>query len=106
MRDKAFNFAKKSKYDGYQRGLVSMFYKCFDKKTSCGAATPANKSAFKNGNISNKELAKELHKPIFRKFKKRKVHSIFINNIYNIYSKYAWVIPLKDKKGITITNAF
>ena len=23
-----------------------------------------------------------------------------------IYSKYAWVIPSKDKKGITITNAF
>ena len=26
--------------------------------------------------------------------------------VINIYSKYAWVIPLKDKKGITITNAF
>ena len=26
--------------------------------------------------------------------------------ISDIYSKYAWVIPLKDKKGITITNAF
>ena len=32
MRDKAFNTAKNSKYDGYQRGFASMFYKSFDKK--------------------------------------------------------------------------
>ena len=68
--------------------------------------------------------------PIIRKFNKRKVHSPFIDNIcgadladmqlihkfkkgfrfllcvIDIYSKYAWVIPLEDKKGITITNAF
>ena len=80
--------------------------------------------------MSSKELAKELHKPIIRKFNKRKVHSFFIDNIWGadladmqlistfnkgirfllciivIFSKYAWVIPLKDKKGITITNAF
>ena len=80
--------------------------------------------------MSNKELAEELHKPIIRKFNKRKVHSSFIDNILgsdladiqlistfdkgfkfllcviDIYSKYANVIPLKDKKGITITNAF
>ena len=31
-RDKPFNFAKNSKYDGYQRGLISMVYKYFDKK--------------------------------------------------------------------------
>ena len=29
----------------------------------------------------------------------------FLSCVINIYSKYAWVIPLKDKKGITITNA-
>ena len=69
-------------------------------------------------------------KPIIRKFNKRKVHSPFIDNIWgadladmqliskfnkrfrfllcfiDINSKYAWVIPLKDKKGITIANAF
>ena len=33
LRDKAFNIAKNPKYDGYQRGLASMVYKCFDKKT-------------------------------------------------------------------------
>ena len=30
LRDKAFNIAKNSKYDGYQRGLASMVYKYFD----------------------------------------------------------------------------
>ena len=46
----------------------------FDKKTSGGTV--------KNENISNKELAEELHKPIIRKFNKRKVHSPFIDNIW------------------------
>ena len=30
----------------------------------------------------------------------------FLLCIIDIFSKYTWVIPLKDKKGITITNAF
>ena len=30
----------------------------------------------------------------------------FLLCVIDIYSKYAWVIPLKDKKGIKITNAF
>ena len=54
------------KYDGYQRGLDSMVYKFFDKKTS-GSGTK---------NIFNKELAEELYKPIIRKFYKRKVEQI------------------------------
>ena len=33
LREKAFNIAKNPKYDGYQRGLASMVYKFFDKKT-------------------------------------------------------------------------
>ena len=40
---------------------------------------------------------------IMSKFKKR--YRILSCEI-DIYSKYAWVIPLKDKKGITITNYF
>ena len=82
VRDKAFNIPKNPKYDGYQRGLASMVYKFFDKKDSCGAAILANKSAIKNEIISNKELAEELHKPIIRKFEKRKVHSLFKDNIW------------------------
>ena len=36
LRDKAFNIAENPKYDRYQRGLASMVYKFFDKKTSGG----------------------------------------------------------------------
>ena len=58
--DKAFNIAKSPKYDGYQRGLASMVYKFFDKET-------ASSDGIKNENMPNRELAKELHKPIIRK---------------------------------------
>ena len=74
LRDKAFNTAKNPKYGGYQRGLASMVYKFFDKKISV--------KGIKNENISNQELAKELHKQIIRKFTKRKVQSPFIENIW------------------------
>ena len=89
--DKAFNIAKNPKYE-YQRGLASMIYNFFDKKI--GGATilarletlamwaTRNKSAIKKENISNKELSEEPHKPIIRKFNKRKVHSPFIDNIW------------------------
>ena len=62
------------KYDGYQRGLASMVYKFFDKKKK-------SDSGIKNEDMSDQQLAEELHKPIIRKFKKRKVHSSFIDNI-------------------------
>ena len=74
LRDEGLNIGKTLKYSGYQRSLASMVYKCFDKKTAGGAA--------KNENMSNKELAEELHKPIIRKFKKGKVYSSFINNTW------------------------
>ena len=72
LREKAFNIAKNPKYGGYQRGLASMVYNFFDKKASGGASTLENKSAIKKEIISNKQLAEELHKPIIRKFKKKK----------------------------------
>ena len=98
-----------------------MVYKFFDKKSIGGTV--------KSEIISNKELSKELYRQIIQKLKKRKVHSSFTDNIWgadladvqlickfnkgrfllwviDIYSKYTWVIPLKDKKGIIITNAF
>ena len=74
LRDKAFNIAKNPKHDGYQRSFASMFYNFFDKKTSG--------SGIKNENILNKELAEELHKPIIRKYNKRKVQPPFIDNIW------------------------
>ena len=58
LRDKAFNTAKNPKYDGYQRGLASMVYNCFDKKSAGGGVAM----------LQNQQLAEELHKPIIRKF--------------------------------------
>ena len=56
LRYKAFDIAKKLKYDGYHCGFFSMVYKFFHKKTSS--------SSIKSENISHKELAEELHEPI------------------------------------------
>ena len=91
-----------------------MVYKFFNKKSQ-GSGIANNKE--------NIQLADELHKPIIRKFKKRKVYSSFRDNIWgvdladmqllskfnkgfkfllcviDIFSKYAWVIPSKDKKA-------
>ena len=93
MRDKAFNIAKNSKYDGYQRGLPSVVYKFFDKKTPAKSALATRnkfaRSSIKNEHISNKELAEELCKAIIRKFKKIKVQSTFIDNIWGTSSRYA-----------------
>ena len=124
LKDKAYDIASNPKYDGYQRGLAGMVYKFFDKK-STGSGITRNTT-----NSSSSILADELHKPIIRKFNKRKVYSQFKDNIWGVdladmqslsrknkgikyllcaidlYSKYAFVIPLKDKKGISIVNAF
>ena len=110
--------------------VYKMFYKSSallsDKSVAgSGVNMYANESAF-----NNEKLAEELNKPIIRKFTKRTVYSRFKDNIWggdladmqliskfnkelrfllcviDIFSKYACVVPLKDKKGITITNAF
>ena len=118
LRDKAYDIASNPDYDGYQRGLASMVYKYFDKKSTG------------SGIVSSSILADELHKPIIKKFNKRKVYSQFKDNIWGVdlagmqslsrenkgikyllcaidlYSKYVFVIPLKDKKGISIVNPF
>ena len=84
FKNKAFDIAKDPKYDGYQRGLASMVYKFFDSKV----ASPDKKSkgsGSKHVNTKlipqNEELADELHKPIIRKLKKRKVYSAFKDNV-------------------------
>ena len=56
-----------------------MVYNFFDKTSVGGGVTHANKSAIKY--ISNKQLAEQLHKPIIKKIKKRKVHLSFKDNI-------------------------
>ena len=126
LKDKAYDIASNPEYDGYQRGLASMVYKFFDKK-----ATGSGFKKLKNTTKSNSLiLADELHKPIIRNFNKRKVYSQFKGNIWGVdladmqslsrknkgikyllcatdlFSKYVFVIPLKDKKGISIVNGF
>ena len=73
---KVFNTAKSPEYDEYQRGITSMIYQFFDKKTSG--------SGIKNENISNKELADELHKPIIRKLKKKKRYTHLLQKIFGV----------------------
>ena len=114
LRHKAFNIAKNPKYDGYQKELVFMVYKFFDKKS---------KDSVVNIEVTRDEqLAKELHKQIIRNFKKGTVFSEFKDNIWGVdladiqseskynkgikylqcaidlLSKYAWVVPIRDKK--------
>ena len=97
-----------------------MVYKFFDKK-SMGSGIAKDSSLI---------LANELRKPVIKKFNKRKVYSQFKDNIWGVdladtqslskknkgikyllraidlYSKYAFVVPLKGKNGISIANAF
>ena len=124
--DKAFNIAKNLKCNRYQRGLASMVYKFFDKKSASGGDV----TTLKNQITQNQQLAEELHKPVIRKYKKRRVYSSlkdsiwgadladmqliskfnkrirFLLRVIDIYSKYVRVVPLKDKNGVTIVNEF
>ena len=94
-----------------------MVYKFFDKKTGTGVSV-------------NEQLAEELHKPVTKKFKGRKVYAIFKDNIWaadlaemeslslknknvknllcviDVFTIYALVKPLKDMKGKTVLNPF
>ena len=80
LKTKAFDMAKDPKYDRYQRALVSMVYKFFDKKSSESGVKHVNTKLIPQ----NEQLADELHKPIIRKFEKRKVYSTFKDNIWGV----------------------
>ena len=104
-----------------QRRLASIVYKFFDKK-SIGSGAAAIEL--------NYQLANELHRQIIEKCKRRKVYSFFRDNIggvdladrqslskyyggikylfcaIDLFSKYVWVVTLKDNTGISIVNAF
>ena len=86
LRDKAYNIASNPKYDGYQRGLASMVYKFFDKK-SMGSDFVKDSSLI---------LADELHKPVIKKINKRKVYSQFKDNI--------WGVDLADMQSLSKKN--
>ena len=78
LRNKAYDIASNPEYDGYQRGLASMVYKLFDKKST---AEPSSLERMGSGIASSLILANELHKPIIKKFDKRKVYSQFKDNM-------------------------
>ena len=108
MKDRAYEIDRNRKYDEYQRAS-SMVYMFFDKKTGSGVSV-------------NEQLAEELHKPVIKKFKRRKVYARFKDRIWaahlvvmeslssknknvkyllcviDVFTKYTWVKPLKDKK--------
>ena len=69
LRDKAFNIAKDLQYDGYQRGLASMVYTFFDKKTA-GRGIKSMLQNERTLGLAMQQLDEELHNPIIRKFKK------------------------------------
>ena len=130
LRDKAFNFAKNPKYDGYQKRLTSMVCKIFDKMSALLPDKSVSGSVVHIEAKHNEQLAEELNEQIIWNFNKRTVYSGFKNHIWSadladmqlirtfnkgfrfllsvidIFSKYAWVVPLKDKKGISIVYAF
>ena len=106
-RDKAFNIAKDPKYDGFQQGLASIVYKFFDKKTAGSGikSMPQNEklayrkvySTFKDNiwgaNLADMQLISKFNKGF-----------TFLLCVIDFFSKYSWVVPLKDKKGVSIFN--
>ena len=120
LRDKTFDNAKNPKYDGYQRGLASMVYKLLIKKLLVVVLK------MKTFLIKN-QLGKYTNQLLENLIKEKYTHLLYIWGedladiqliskfnegvrfllcVIDNYSKYAWVILLKYKKGITITNAF
>ena len=83
LKDKALNFAKNPKYDGYQRGLASLVYKFFDKKPQVVVLI------MKLNKIIYMQLISKLNKG-----------TRFLLCVIDIFCKYAWVVPLKDKEKV------
>ena len=92
LRDKAYDVASNPKYDGYQRRLAGMVYKIFDKKSMGSGSKKLKNTTKSNSSI----LADELHKPIIKKFDKRKVYSQFKDNI--------WGVDLADMQSLSRKN--
>ena len=82
LRDKAFNIAKNRKYDGYQRGLASMVYKIFDKKSKGNGVSI--------GLESSEQLANKLHKPLIRNSKKKQKQKKQKKTVYSGFKDNIW----------------
>ena len=112
------------KVDGYRRCVAAMVYKFFIKRTKGSGIKSVTRFS------ENKQLGEELHKPIIRNFKRRKVYSSFKNNIWGVdlaymsliskfnkgikyllcviylFSRYTWVVGLKNKKEDSTVEGF
>ena len=124
LKNKALKIATDPRVNGYQRGLASMIYKFFNERTKESGINN------KENLIVNSQLAEELHKPIIKNFKRRKIYPRFKDNIWavdlanmqlisrynkgiryllcviDLFGRYSWVIPLKNKKGESIVERF
>ena len=114
-----------------QRIIRNLIIKLFQAKIKLGQGLPrkAKQEALKKLNVpqtKREQLADELHKPFKRPKQIRKVYFKSKDNIWNAdliimpqqdnykyiltimdgYTRYAWTVPLKDKKGETVANAF
>ena len=130
LRDKAFNIAKNLKYDGYQKGLASMVYNFFDKKRQAKLVLQTQVVVLIYRQSLMKNQPKNYTNQLLENLKKRTVYSVFKDNIWvadladiqliskfnkgfkflscviDIFSKHAWVVLLKDKKGVSIVDTF
>ena len=97
LKDKDFKIEKTPEYNGYEHALVSMVYRFFQKKFGSGLV--------KNTIKENQQLANEIHKPIIRKFKKRKVYSSYKDNIWG-YDLADMELIAKYNKKISIYCVF
>ena len=91
LRDKVFNIAKTSKYDGISWRITKLINRKFKKRK---VPSPFIDNIW-CVDLADIQLINQFNKEI-----------IFLSCVIKIYSKYAWVIPLKNKLGITITNVF
>ena len=115
FKERAYKIVLNPKHDGHQRELACMVYKFSEKKTGSGASV-------------NEEVAQTLHKPVIKKFKKGKPMSglkiifglqiemrplssknegvKYLLRVIDVFTKYAWVKPLKIKKAKTVHHGF
>ena len=101
LKNSAYDIASNTEYDGYQRGLASMVYKFFNSKIA-----PRNKTISGKGTKEvNKILAEELHKPVIRKFNKRKAYSQFKDNIWGVDLADTRLLSKKNK-GIKYLSCY
>ena len=99
LKDNAYNIASNPKYDGYQRGLASIVYKFFDKKsTGSGTAKSTTEPTSLEHIVKDSSLilVDELHKPVIKTLNKSKVYSQFKDNI--------WAVDLADMQSLSAKN--